>query len=129
MIYDSHGVDVVTGKVVIVEDDELMANILVDMITDMGGECLSFITADDALVHMLQDDTPCSLVVTDHTVPGQLSGHDFALMVKEKWPEVPVVLTSGFGFNVVGELPTGAVFLHKPWSVEQMVEAINFLVK
>lgn len=129
MIYDAHGVNVVTGKVVIIEDDELMSSILVEMLTDMGGSCVSFITADDALMNMLQDNTPCSLVVTDHTLPGQLSGHEFALMVKERWPTVPVVVTSGFGFNIVGELPAGAVFLPKPWSVQQMVEAVIFLVK
>ena len=129
MIYDTRGVDVVSGKVIIVEDDELMSSILVDMLTDMGGSCISFVTADDALMHLLQDGASCSLVVTDHTLPGQLSGHDFALMVKERWPNVPVVLTSGFGFDVVGDLPQGAIFLHKPWSIQQMVEAVNSLVK
>jgi FixJ family two-component response regulator len=129
MIYDTRGVDVVSGKVIIVEDDELMSSILVDMLTDMGGSCISFVTADDALMHLLQDGASCSLVVTDHTLPGQLSGHDLAFMVKEKWPDVPVVLTSGFGFNVLGDLPLGIVFLEKPWSVEQMVEAVQTLIE
>lgn len=65
MISDAKGYETITGKVVIVEDDALMQSILVDIFMDLGAHCEAFVTADDALIHLMQSRTVCALLVTD----------------------------------------------------------------
>lgn len=117
-----------SGKVVIVEDDDLMRSLVEDVFTDLGASCMSFITADDALMHLLQSKTPCTLLVTDFTLPGQLDGRELALMAHQRWPELPIIITTGFGPEVGNQLPEGIAFLRKPWSLELMIETAQTLV-
>ena len=128
MIVDTKGMASVIGKVIVVEDDDLMQAVVVEILSDLGGSCHAFVTADDALMSLLQSVEPPVLIVTDYTLPGQLDGREFALMVNKRWPAVPIVLTSGYGSEVVGELPGRMVFLQKPWSVDQMANAVTNLI-
>lgn len=128
MISDAKGYEAITGKVVIVEDDALMQSILVDMFMDLGADCEAFVTADDALIHLMQSKTVCSLLVTDYTLPGQLDGRELACMVRQRWPEMPVIVTTGYGSEVGNDLPPGVAFLQKPWSIDLMVNTASGLI-
>jgi DNA-binding NtrC family response regulator len=127
MLASSQYLETIAGKVVVVEDDDLMQALMVEILTELGGSCTPFVTADDALMDLLKNDPPI-LVVTDFTLPGQLDGREFALMVNTRWPSIPVILTSGFGSEIAGKLPDNVMFLQKPWSVEQMVAAVSSMV-
>lgn len=130
MISDSHGfTTTITGQVVVVEDDALMRGILVGLFTDLGAECAAFVTADDALIHLMQSSSPCSLLVTDYTLPGQLDGKELALMVNERWPEVPIVVTTGYGSEIGDDLPPRIAFLRKPWSIGFMIATVEELMQ
>lgn len=122
MLGGLHNETSIPGKVIIVEDDDLMRTLVVDIFTEIGHSCVSFITADDALMHLLQSQERCTLLVTDYTLPGQLDGRELALMVRQRWPAVPVIVTTGFGSEVGNELPAGVAFLRKPWSVDALIE-------
>lgn len=128
MINDNHGYAAIAGKVVIVEDDALMQRILVEMFSDLGGECAAFLTADDALIDMMQSKIKCELLVTDYTLPGQLNGRELAIMVRQRWPGVPVIVTTGYGAEIGNELPVGVAFLQKPWSMDVMVRTASQLI-
>jgi len=128
MIFDNQGVQTLKGNVVVVEDDDLMLSVLVEILEDMGGTCSGYVTADDALMGLLTRTSPVALVVTDYTLPGQLDGREFLMMVKARWPAIPILLTSGYGSEVIGDLPDGVAFLQKPWSVAQMTAAVNVLL-
>ncbi|MFJ5299088.1 response regulator [Pseudomonas sp. NPDC088368] len=128
MISDSHGYSPITGKVVIVEDDSLMQSILVDMFTDVGAECAAFVTADDALIHLMQSKIECVLLVTDFTLPGQLDGRELAFMVSERWPDMPVIVTTGYGSEVGDDLPPFVAFLQKPWSIDLMMQTASMIL-
>ncbi|OSN24793.1 Transcriptional regulatory protein BasR [Pseudomonas syringae pv. actinidiae] len=118
----------ISGKVVVVEDDELMRGLIVEIFTDLGASCISFITADDAMVHLLQCKAHCTLLITDYTLPGQLDGKELALLVHQKWPVVPVIVTTGYGMEVSEGLPEGIAFLRKPWSIETLVEKVRTMI-
>lgn len=128
MISDTKGCDSISGKVVIVEDDVLMQSILVDMFVDLGADCEAFMTADDALIHLMQSKVDCVLLVTDYTLPGQLDGKELACMVRQRWPEMPVIVTTGYGSEVGNDLPPRVAFLQKPWSIDLMVATASGLI-
>ena len=110
--------------VAIVEDDELLREVLAGLIGDTGIRCMSFPNADDALIHLLRHRAECVLVIADHDVPGQLSGSDLAAMVRAKWPDLPLLVMSGYDAETLG-LPSGSQFLRKPWAVRELLELVE----
>jgi DNA-binding NtrC family response regulator len=111
-------------KLVLIEDDPLLQSILSGFVEDLGGTVSSFDTADDALVHMLGTKERASLVVTDHLVPGQIKGAELVLMVKTRWPDMPVIITTGFGSEIAPDLPNGVLYMQKPWNLDEMKTSI-----
>lgn len=128
MISDSHAYVTISGKVVIVEDDALMQSILVDMFTDVGADCTTFVTANDALIHLMQSKSKCVLLITDFTLPGRLDGRELAFLAHQRWPEMPVIVTTGYGSEVGSDLPPRVAFLQKPWSVDLMMRTASNIV-
>jgi len=116
------------GDVIVVEDDALLGELLCEIVREMGGNAIGFTSADDALMHMLKAPAPPYLVITDHLLPGQLTGVELAGMVTQRWPHLPVVVTTGYSFGAHDVLPAGVRFLAKPWSLEQLVETVTALM-
>ncbi|WP_350647189.1 response regulator [Pseudomonas sp. HY13-MNA-CIBAN-0226] len=115
------------GDVIIVEDDDLLCNLMIEILSDIGVGCIAFGTADDALIYLLQSHRACTMVIADHSVPWQISGSDLAKMVKEKWPDIAVILTSGHELNA-SKLPPKVWFLQKPWAVDSLVSTVDGLL-
>jgi len=44
-----------------------------------------------------------------------MDGVDLAWEVKQRWPFLPMVLTSGHPRERVGQLPPGVAYMRKPW--------------
>ncbi|WP_397451358.1 response regulator [Pseudomonas sp. NA-150] len=106
------------SDVVVVEDDPVIRTLIVDILTDIGATAVAFETADDALEHVLESHAICPLVIVDHGLPGRLLGTRFAEMVKVKWPNVALLITSGYELPLT-TLPPGAAYIQKPWTVDQ----------
>lgn len=118
----------IQGEIVIVEDDVLLRDLMLEILVDVGAQCVAFASADDALVHLLQSERQCALVVTDHGLPGQIQGVELAFLVRNKWPAIPVIITSGWSDAFIG-LPESTRFLPKPWTIEHLVVAVASLLQ
>ncbi|EPM70746.1 response regulator receiver protein [Pseudomonas syringae pv. theae ICMP 3923] len=59
------------------------------------------------LIYLLQSKTHCALLITDFTLPGQLDGKELAMMVHQRWPSTPILVTTGYGAEVSRGLPPG----------------------
>ncbi len=70
----------------------------------------------------------CALLIADHGVPGSIQGKELVSLVHQKWPEVGVILTSGYLLDT-HELPPAALFLLKPWTMDELVMAIGAAVQ
>lgn len=59
-------------------------------------------------------------------MPGPLSGYELARMVAKDYPDLPVLITSGFSENVLREKTIGADYpvLRKPYRQADLAEAI-----
>jgi len=111
-------------QVVIVEDDPLLGGILADLLDDRGARIVSYASADDALVGQLGAPKP-DLLIADHLVPGQLKGADLVALLLSRWPGLPAIVTTGYGYGIGEGLPEGVVYLQKPWSIEALEAAIR----
>ena len=110
------------GFVVIVEDHDLLRPLLADAVSDLGFAVKGFSTADDALMFAMRAHGNVRLMVTDYSMPGQIHGGELAKMMAERYPDVPVIITSGHDL-AQHEYPS-VTLLPKPWDVTELQSMI-----
>lgn len=123
MLTEWKGVLPIEGVIIVVEDDDTLRAIMAEILEDIGAASQSFCTADEALIHMLTTTDKLALVVADYGVPGQLNGAEFLSMVAQRWPGLPLILTSGYELEA-SVLPKDVIYLQKPWPIDALVVAI-----
>lgn len=111
-------------RVVVIEDDAAIRMLVEEMMTDFFNHCVSFPTADEGLQYLTSVQGVCDLVIADYGVPGALTGADLLKAVKQRWPEVPSILTSGYSRDAI-EIPPHVFFLQKPWSMDELSQAVR----
>ena len=107
--------------VVIVEDLVLVRMMMHDVLTDAGFHVIETVSGEEAL-RVLEARSDVMAVVTDIELGKGITGLDLAHRIAHQWPTVGVVLTSGRTMIAADELPTGSVFLAKPYPMSALVE-------
>lgn len=87
--------------VLVVDDDDLVLANTSAMLEDLGHTVLEATSGEQGL-RILGREPGIGLVVTDQLMPGML-GTQLAGTIKECWPGMPVLLTTGYS-----ELPSGS---------------------
>jgi DNA-binding NtrC family response regulator len=59
-------------------------------------ELIQFMSADEANTHLEQVTDNVKVFVMDIRVPGNLDGLDLAKIVREKYPNAPIIMTSAY---------------------------------
>ncbi len=77
------------GKVLLVEDEDLVRMSTADMLSDCGYEVVEAASAEEALV-LLEREPHVDFLITDHLMTG-MTGIDLAHAVREKRPGTPVL--------------------------------------
>ena len=83
-----------SGRVLLVDDEELVRHSTADMLGDLGYAVIEAGSAEEA-VRLVEADTAFDLLVTDHLMPG-MSGTDLARLVQARRPGVAILLVSGY---------------------------------
>ncbi len=112
------------GTVLVVEDDDEVAAFATDMIREIGYAALRVEDAEAALGALAQDRA-IDVVFSDVVMPGKRSGIELAHEIRQRWPDLPVLLTSGYtGAAHLPVDPLPARILPKPYRIETLAEAI-----
>ena len=85
-------------------------------------------SADEALEAMSRD--AFSLILLDIKMPGK-DGMTLMRQVKDKWPEIPVIIMSGYVTNeTMREVAKtdAATFLAKPFTPEELLQAVQQVI-
>jgi CheY-like chemotaxis protein len=114
------------GRVLIVEDDALVRMMTVGMVEECGLSVVEASSADEALHRLDEIADEIAVVITDVRMPGELDGVDLAKFVSAAWPNIRVMVTSGYSGGRVSGLPKTVTFLPKPW---KPLDVINFVLK
>ena len=72
---------------------------------------------------MLRLGTKVDVVVTDHAMPG-MTGAELARQIRQRWPELPVILATGYADLPNGEEP-GLPRLSKPYQQDELAAQIG----
>jgi two-component system, response regulator PdtaR len=115
--------------VLIVEDETLVRMPIAEYLRDCGYNVVEAGCANEA-IEAVEAAGPVSLVFSDIRMPGKMDGVDLAGWFSNHYPDVPVLLTSGY----CGErpLPSGPGrfkgFIEKPYSQAQVAKRIAVLL-
>jgi len=112
-----------TGTVLFVEDDALVREAVARALDESGFEVL---VAEDgeAALRLLDGATRRpDVVFSDVVMPGQVSGIDLAGILRQRYPNLPVVLASGYTEQQIA-VP-GVQVLAKPYTIEQLVDLLS----
>lgn len=112
--------------VLVVEDEFLIRMNAAEMIEEAGFEVVEASNADEA-VAILEARLDIAVVFTDIQMPGSMDGLKLAKAVRDRWPPIHIVATSGLVDVRTGDLPDGGRFLQKPYSPAQIVGALREL--
>lgn len=107
------------GRILIVEDNASVGEFAADLLGELGFETSSAGNAQEALQQLEQPGNRFDMVFSDVVMPG-MDGVEFGRMLRERWPELPVVLTSGYSHVLAAESNHGFPLVHKPYSVEAL---------
>jgi two-component system, response regulator PdtaR len=111
--------------VLLVEDEALVRMIAADVLREEGGfKVIEAANADEALT-VLEATADVRALVTDVEMPGSLDGFTLARVVKQAWSHVGIVVTSGRMAPGPKDLPSGALFIPKPYTPTALVAAVR----
>ena len=113
--------------VLIVEDEILVRMDAVASIEAAGFEVVEAGNADAAIA-ILEQRTDIHLVFTDIHMPGSMDGLKLAHFVRDRWPPVKIVATSGHARISDDDLPEGGRFMTKPYSAGLLVSTLHELI-
>ena len=111
------------AKILVVDDDDVLRELLVDTLTTIGYRTSS--AADGAIVMKMLEGEKFDLVISDVKMP-EIDGITLLGLIRDKYPHLPVLFITGVASpEIIGEAnPDG--FLAKPFRIghiEEMIES------
>jgi CheY-like chemotaxis protein len=110
--------------VLIVEDESLVRLGAVRSIEEAGFEVIEAVNADEA-IRILENRSDIRVVFTDIHMPGSMDGLKLAHAVRNRWPPIKIIVTSGRSQASEQELPEGGRFFAKPYEATQITDTIR----
>ncbi|MGA9455172.1 MAG: PAS domain S-box protein [Pseudolabrys sp.] len=87
--------------VLAVDDDALVLMNTVATLEDLGHTVFEAYSAKEALEILRREDS-VDLIVADHAMP-KMTGTELAKVVRSEWPDIPVLLATGYADRVPGD--------------------------
>ena len=107
--------------VLAVDDDELVLLNTVAMLEEFGHGVLQASSGREAL-EILERGEAIDLLITDQAMPG-MTGAQLAERVRQRWPDLPIVLATGFAQLGPGEDPA-LPRLAKPFTMAELAKVV-----
>jgi CheY-like chemotaxis protein len=110
--------------VLVVEDEPLSRIHALNLVEEAGYVAIEASNADEA-ISILEARKDIRIVFTDIDMPGSMDGLKLARAIRDRWPPIELILTSGhFNLND-SDLPERGRFFPKPYRDEQIISALQ----
>jgi PAS domain S-box-containing protein len=114
-------------RILVVEDNEDVGRFSTEFLQDMGYKIRRADNAKQALALIAADQSAFDLVFSDVIMPG-MNGVELATIIRERYPCLPVVLTSGYSSVLAENTHHGFEFIQKPYSVEALSRTLRKVI-
>lgn len=112
------------GRVLLVEDDDNVAMVVLEMLQTLAYQPTR-VDSGAAALKMLRQRGDFDLVFSDMVMPGGMGGMDLAKAVSQKYPTLPVILTTGFSEAAAAAAKAGFRVLPKPYAIEALASELD----
>lgn len=121
----------ISAKILIVDDEEMILELMAETITDTGYEC--FVANNvDAAVEIVKTTPGIVLIVTDLKMPGKTGADLIKIVEAECEQEIKFIVMSGHGSPRIEENGVDIAsypFLRKPLGIESLMEKISSVLE
>jgi PAS domain S-box-containing protein len=113
-----------TLRVLLVEDNEAVGAFARGLLEELG-QIVTWVQNGEAALELLAAARDkIDLVFSDVIMPG-INGLELARRIRAKWPDLRVVLTTGYSHALVEDSGHGFAILRKPYAVEGLVGVLT----
>lgn len=113
-----------SGRLLIVEDNQEVGDGLAELLGEVGFSVTLARSAMQAL-EVLGLGQDFDLLLTDLVMPGNFNGVQLARAVMQSYPQLPVILMTGYSAEVRKASAEGFTILIKPFQMSALIEAIR----
>jgi signal transduction histidine kinase len=114
-----------SGTILVVEDNDLVLDYVVATTTELGYRVLRATSGMEAL-EVIERGEPINLLFTDVVMPNGMSGIDLAREVRQRRPDVKVLITSGYSNRTTdGAGDAEFMSLVKPYSSADLAKRLR----
>jgi CheY-like chemotaxis protein len=111
------------GQVLLVEDDREVAALTRELLASLGF-AVTHVSGADAALGALANSRHIDVVLSDIMMPGGISGLQLAREIRLRYPDLPIVLTTGY-VEAASDMKDGEFqLLPKPYSAETLADAL-----
>ncbi len=111
-------------SVLVVEDEALVRMAIVNFLEDEGFEVFEARDSNEAL-RLLVAKPSIHVMFTDVDMPGGMDGLRLAAAVRDRWPPVKIIVTSGHRSVRLEDLPKEAIFFSKPYNPDVVATTVR----
>lgn len=110
--------------VLVVDDEFLVRMSAADLVEEAGHSVIEAASADEAIA-ILESRNDVDVVFSDVNMPGSMDGLGLIRSIRKRWPPIRLVLTSGKVSMQESAMPSGSVFLPKPYACDTLASALD----
>lgn len=107
------------ASILFIEDEEALRGLIGDSLAEEGHDVA--IAAEGREAIRLLASGAYDVVISDVSMPGEISGVDLAELVEERYPQTRVILVSGHARAQLPAIPAATRFLPKPYRMSQLL--------
>jgi CheY-like chemotaxis protein len=113
--------------ILVVEDEALIRMGAVEMLEEARFVVIEAGNAHDA-IEILEKRADVRAVFTDVNMPGTWDGMRLARMIRDRWPPIHLIVTSGLVSPGTDDLPSGGRFIRKPYDPAHVIATLRELL-
>jgi two-component system NtrC family sensor kinase len=112
------------GTVLLVEDNLEVAEVCTAYFQQLGYQVKRAGSAQEAL-EIMENESGFDLVFSDILMPGFMNGLELAHAVRERFPRMPVLLSTGYSTSAQDAIRQGFVVLQKPFDLAALEKGLR----
>jgi CheY-like chemotaxis protein len=123
--------DVMKKKILIIEDEALVAENLREFVEKSGYHVTAVLSSGEDAFKTLTEE-PADLILMDIRLSGSLNGVETIQLIHRTWQEIPVVFLSAYAEDLFSSVssfsPSIYRYLSKPYKEDDLIQIIQELM-
>ena len=120
-----------SGTILLIDDDKIILDVAERMLLSIGYNAVKAIDGESALKYLTdikKSGKTCEAVISDLTIPGGMGGKEAVKKIHQVFPDVPVIVSSGYTDDPVMKAPSEYGFvcsIKKPYMINSLSKILT----